>query len=117
LDSFLERRSRCIRLLLLKVCHLSLANSITVFGGSDIFADLYAMDLVCPNSSDIGTYVGQGLAICSFGALAGTPINGALIRSYGYLEASMFSAAMVTAGLVCQIIARFLLEKRPWAVV
>lgn len=117
LDSFPERLFRCIRLLLLKVCHLSLAHSITVFGWSDIFADLYVMVSVCPNPSDIGTYVGQGLAICSFGALAGTPINGALIRSYGYLEASMFSAAMVTAGLLCQIIARFLLEKRPWTVV
>lgn len=65
---------------------------------------------VCPNASDIGTYVGQSLAIRSFGALA-------LIRNYGYLEASMFSAAMVTAGLICQIIARLLLEKRLWAVV
>ncbi|KAL3463633.1 putative monocarboxylate transporter [Aspergillus heterothallicus] len=72
---------------------------------------------VCPNTSDIGTYIGQGLAICSFGALGGTPINGALIRNYGYLEASMFSAAMVTAGLICQIIARFLLERRLSAVV
>lgn len=75
------------------------------------------MSVMCPNPSDIGTYVGQGLAICSFGALGSIPINGALIRNYGYLEASMFSGAAITAGLICQIIARLLLEKRPWAVV
>lgn len=75
------------------------------------------MYVVCPNPSDIGTYVGQGLAVCSFGALAGTPINGALIRNYGYLEASMFSGAMITAGLICQVIARLLLERKLLAVV
>lgn len=72
---------------------------------------------VCPNPSDIGTYVGQGLALCSFGALAGTPINGALVRNYGFLEASMFSGAMVTVGLICQIIGRLLLDRRIGVVV
>ncbi|KAJ5194772.1 monocarboxylate transporter [Penicillium cinerascens] len=46
---------------------------------------------VCPNPSDIST-------------------------NYGYLEASMFSGAAFMAGLIYQIIARLLLEKRPWAV-
>ncbi|KAL2824612.1 major facilitator superfamily domain-containing protein [Aspergillus cavernicola] len=72
---------------------------------------------VCPNPSDIGTYVGQGLAFCSLGALAGTPINGALIRNYGYLEASMFSGAAIMVGLTCQIIARLLIDKKPFVVV
>lgn len=73
--------------------------------------------LVCPDPSDIGTYVGQGLAVCSFGALAGTPINGALIRHYSYLSASMFSGAALVVGTICQITARLFLEKQLFVVV
>ncbi|OKL55696.1 hypothetical protein UA08_08994 [Talaromyces atroroseus] len=72
--------------------------------------------VLCPNPSDIGTYVGQGLAVCSFGALAGTPINGALIRQYGYLPASMFSGAALIVGMICHISARLLLDKRLFVV-
>lgn len=40
----------------------------------------------------------MALAICSFGGLAGTPINGVLIRNFGFLSSSIFSGAMVLVG-------------------
>ncbi|KAK2764911.1 hypothetical protein FQN54_008608 [Arachnomyces sp. PD_36] len=71
----------------------------------------------CPNPSEIGTYIGQGLAVCSLGGLAGTPINGALIRNYGYLSCSMFSGATLVVGAVCMLTARLILDKRLTAIV
>lgn len=67
---------------------------------------------MCPSPSDIGTYVGQGLAVCSLGALAGTPVNGALIRNYGYFSASLFSAVTILIGGFCLVAARLLLGKQ-----
>lgn len=66
---------------------------------------------VCPRPSEIGTYIGMGLAFCSLGGLAGTPVNGALIARHGFLSASMFSAVMVLIGTGCVLAARLHLER------
>ena len=63
---------------------------------------------VCPNLADIGTYIGQGSTLCSFGALVGTPVSGVLIRNYGYFCASLFSALTIFAGACCLGAARLL---------
>lgn len=68
--------------------------------------DLLMLTLVCPKPSDTGTYIGMALAICSFGGLAGTPIGGALIGNFGFLNASMFSGAMVLVGAITYSAAR-----------
>ena len=72
---------------------------------------------VCPNPSEIGTYIGQGLAICSFGGLVGTPVNGALIRNYGYLSCSMFCGTTLVVATICMTVARLILERRIVAIV
>ncbi|KAF9893961.1 hypothetical protein FE257_008932 [Aspergillus nanangensis] len=71
----------------------------------------------CPNISDMGTYIGQGSAFCSFGALAGAPIGGLLIRQYGYLSASMLSGGAMFLAACCVITARLLLDKALFVVV
>ncbi|KAL4895398.1 putative monocarboxylate transporter [Aspergillus ambiguus] len=88
-----------------------------IFSGA-VFA-LYAAIVaqVCPNPSDIGTYTGQGLTACGFGVLGGTPINGAIIRRYGYLAASLFSGLMVLLGTIFMIAARLLIGRRLWMVI
>ena len=48
---------------------------------------------------DIGTYMGMGYMVLSFGALAGPPINGALVRHYGtFDQAAIFSGVVTLAG-------------------
>ena len=78
-------------------------------------ADL--LPTVCQRPSDIGTYIGMTLAVCSLGGLAGTPINGALIARYGFLSASMFSAVMVFVGGLSSLMAKLLINRDFWAVV
>src|SRR5579862_4647576 len=63
--------------------------SITVFAAifgffSGAVTSLYppCIAQVTPNPSDIGTYVGMGMGTVSLSALAGTPINGALVSRY-----------------------------------
>ncbi|KAL4889464.1 putative monocarboxylate transporter [Aspergillus ambiguus] len=72
---------------------------------------------VCPKPGDLGTYVGQGLAVCGLGVLAGTPATGALIHHYGYLSASMLCASTMLAGAFCLLAARFCLVKSVFAAV
>ena len=64
-----------------------------VSGSSAAFA-------VCPKDPrDIGTYMGMGLAVSSFGALIGPPINGMLVNIYGgFFEAFLFSGVMCLVG-------------------
>lgn len=71
----------------------------------------------CPEPSNIGTYIGMALALCSLGGLSGTPVNGVLISRYGYLSASIFSAVMVLAEAVSNLIAKLLMNRNFWAVV
>ncbi|KAF9882863.1 hypothetical protein FE257_004949 [Aspergillus nanangensis] len=87
------------------------------FSGASISLYPPSVSQTCPNPSDIATYIGQGLSLCSIGALAGTPINGALIRTYGYGSASLFSGFAILVGTLCLFGSRFLLNRQVKAVI
>lgn len=55
---------------------------------------------LCPKDPrDIGTYLGMGIAVSSFAALIGPPVNGALVDTYGdFLQVSIFSGVMLLVG-------------------
>jgi MFS family permease len=58
-----------------------------------------AFTLVVKDARDNGTYMGMGLAVSSFAALIGPPVNGALIDRYGgFFEVSVFSGVMCLFG-------------------
>ena len=65
----------------------------TIIGLSPATIAMTAMD---PN--EIGSYLGMGLAALSISGLTGTPITGALIKSYG-----SYDPAIIFAG-VCSIV-------------
>ncbi|RFN43756.1 riboflavin transporter mch5 [Fusarium flagelliforme] len=58
-----------------------------------------AFGLVVKDPRDSGAYMGTGLAISSFAALIGPPVNGALVDRYGgFFEVSVFSGVMCLFG-------------------
>ncbi|KAA8642767.1 hypothetical protein EYZ11_002934 [Aspergillus tanneri] len=67
------------------------------------------------NHAMIGTRMGMGFSIISLGALAGTPIAGAILGDHGFGAVWNFSAAMVIASGVGVTIARFFENKDPKA--
>lgn len=67
------------------------------------------------NHAMIGTRMGMGFSIVSFGALAGTPIAGAILGDREFGAVWNFSAAMVIACTVGVTIARFFENKEPRA--
>jgi MFS family permease len=70
-----------------------------VFGftsGTIISGVSVAFALVSKDPRNNGTYMGMGLAVSSFAALIGPPVNGALVDRYGgFFQVSVFS------GVVC----------------
>ena len=91
------------------ICCLNKAETIAtlvlysvVFGFSwgTIVSGSSAAFAVCPKDPrDIGTYMGMGLAVSSFGALIGPPVNGMLVNRYGgFSEAFTFSGVMCLVG-------------------
>lgn len=49
--------------------------------------------------SEVGTYMGMGMAVAGVGALIGPPINGAIVQATGgYFAVCMFSGAITVAG-------------------
>ncbi|RYP75651.1 hypothetical protein DL769_003781 [Monosporascus sp. CRB-8-3] len=57
----------------------------------------------------IGTYMGWGLFIASFGTLIGPPINGVFIDEYGgFFPVAMFSGASTLFGGILAVVAKFL---------
>ncbi|OAQ96528.1 hypothetical protein LLEC1_03089 [Akanthomyces lecanii] len=66
----------------------------TIVSGASAAISLFAKD-----ARDVGTYMGMGMALASFGVLVGPPVNGAFVRSYGgFLEMSVFSGALCLFG-------------------
>ncbi|KAF4911599.1 Aspyridones efflux protein apdF [Colletotrichum viniferum] len=52
-----------------------------------------------PDPSEVGTYMGMGMAVAGVGALIGPPINGAIVGATGnFFAVSMFSGAITVAG-------------------
>lgn len=54
----------------------------------------------CPlKVQDMGTYLGMGMALSSFAALIGPPVNGVLVDKYdGFSQVAIFSGVMSLAG-------------------
>lgn len=49
--------------------------------------------------SEVGTYMGMGMAVAGIGALIGPPINGAIVQATGdYFAVCMFSGSIAVAG-------------------
>ncbi|RTE73838.1 hypothetical protein BHE90_011756 [Fusarium euwallaceae] len=73
-----------------------------VFGftsGTIISGASAAFTLVTKDSRDNGTYMGMGMALSSFAALIGPPVNGALVDKYaGFSQVSVFSGVMCLVG-------------------
>lgn len=67
------------------------------------------------NHAMIGTRMGMGFSIISLGALAGTPIAGAILGNRGFDAVWNFSAAMVIACSIGVTIARFFEKNNPMA--
>lgn len=66
----------------------------TIISGAAAAFTVYVNDL-----QNLGTYMGQGLAIASFAALIGPPTNGVLIDKYGgFSEVTIYSGIMTLVG-------------------
>ncbi|KAI9765532.1 MAG: hypothetical protein M1840_007358 [Geoglossum simile] len=98
--------------------------SITVFAAlfgffSGAVTSLYppCIAQVTQSTSDIGTYVGMGMATVSLSALAGTPINGVLVHTHhNYNQAAAFSGAALMAGACITAAARYTIKRELFAV-
>lgn len=75
---------------------------------SGAVASLLTLNLahVPKNPRDIGTYMGQGMAIVAIGALIGPPSNGALVTRYGQFDQSynMSGTFVVAGGLIVLLV-------------
>lgn len=71
----------------------------------------------CPSSpQDIGTYLGMGMALCSFAVLIGPPINGAIVTRYHEFSQSFdMSGVFVIAGAFVILVAKQLSGKGMFA--
>ncbi|KAJ4251885.1 hypothetical protein NW762_011182 [Fusarium torreyae] len=67
-----------------------------------------AFTLVTKDPRNNGTYMGMGLAVSSFAALIGPPVNGALVDRYGgFFQLSVFSGVMCLAGGCLGLLGKF----------
>ncbi|GAM86507.1 hypothetical protein ANO11243_045210 [Dothideomycetidae sp. 11243] len=62
---------------------------------------------ITPKPQFIGTYMGQGMIFFAVAGLTGSPIGGAIIDKYGYLDGSMFGGASLLVGFLLIVAARF----------
>jgi MFS family permease len=75
--------------------------------GAIISAGSVVFTHCAPNPREIGTWMGQGIAVASIAILIGPPINGALLnRFHGFDELSLFSGVMCLMGAVLALIAK-----------
>ncbi|KAK5655127.1 hypothetical protein OQA88_6026 [Cercophora sp. LCS_1] len=78
-----------------------------VTSGAIISAGSVVFTHCARSPSDIGTYMGMGIAIAAIAVLIGPPINGALLHRYeGFGELSAFSGAMCTLGTGLAVLAK-----------
>ncbi|KAJ3496703.1 hypothetical protein NLG97_g2464 [Lecanicillium saksenae] len=79
----------------------------TIISGASAAISIFAKD-----ARDIGTYMGMGMALASFGVLIGPPVNGAFVRDYGsFFEVSMFSGAMCLFGGIIALSTKFMMPQ------
>ncbi|KAF5684590.1 riboflavin transporter MCH5 [Fusarium circinatum] len=68
--------------------------------------------LVSKDPRNNGTYMGMGLAVSSFAALIGPPVNGVLVSKYGgFFQVSVFSGVMCLFGGCLATVAKMWTEK------
>ncbi|KAK4448803.1 monocarboxylate permease-like protein [Podospora aff. communis PSN243] len=80
--------------------------------GAIISAGSVVFTHCAPNPREIGTWMGQGIAVASFAILIGPPINGALLnRFHGFDELSLFSGAMCLMGTGLALMAKWFTEE------
>ncbi|KAH7213374.1 major facilitator superfamily domain-containing protein [Fusarium redolens] len=86
-----------------------------VFGfcsGTIISGVSAAFTLVSKDPRNNGTYMGMGLAVSSFAALIGPPVNGVLVSKYGgFFQVSVFSGVMCLFGGCLAAVAKMWTEK------
>lgn len=91
---------------------IGFAVAIGFTSGAIISGSSVALSLCPTNPRDVGTWLGQALAIASLAALAAPPANGALIKAYGGFEqASYLSGAMCLLGALLTLAAKALTDK------
>ncbi|CAM1511032.1 Fc.00g085450.m01.CDS01 [Cosmosporella sp. VM-42] len=82
-----------------------------VFGfcsGAIISGGSVAITLCTDDPKNIGTYMGVGMALASFAALAGPPASGAMIDRYGrFDEVTYFGGAMTMVGAIVACFAKW----------
>lgn len=81
-------------------CYWGILSGVLVTGPSSIIAH----PVFCPNPNYMGTRLGMMWGISSFGALAGTPIAGALVNleTASFLRAQVFAGCMMIGAMVMQ---------------
>ncbi|KAF2646534.1 MFS general substrate transporter [Massarina eburnea CBS 473.64] len=81
-----------------------------VFGftsGMIISGGSAAFSICVQDPRDLGTYMGQGLAVGSLAALIGPPVNGVLEKKYGgFLQVSIFSGVFCVVGGVIALLSK-----------
>ncbi|KAF4945717.1 hypothetical protein FGADI_11720 [Fusarium gaditjirri] len=86
-----------------------------VFGfcsGTIISGVSAAFTLVSKDPRNNGTYMGMGLAVGSFAALIGPPVNGVLVSKYGgFFQVSVFSGVVCLFGGCLATVAKMWTEK------
>ncbi|KAF5547658.1 riboflavin transporter MCH5 [Fusarium napiforme] len=86
-----------------------------VFGfcsGTIISGVSAAFTLVSKDARNNGTYMGMGLAVSSFAALIGPPVNGVLVSKYGgFFQVSVFSGVMCLFGGCLATVAKVWTDK------
>ena len=83
--------------------------------GAIVSGSTVAITLCPKNPMDVGTYMGQGIAVAALATLVGPPVTGALVDKYGgFTEAVMFSGAFCMFGGVLMIFTKHFTEKGIW---
>ena len=67
--------------------------------------------LSADNRALIGTRLGMGIGIASLGALAGTPIAGAILNSKGFTSTWSFSGGLILGCACLMVVARLLKDR------
>ncbi|KAK0702394.1 major facilitator superfamily domain-containing protein [Lasiosphaeris hirsuta] len=71
---------------------------------------------LCPKDTrDVGTWLGQAMALASFAALAGPPANGALLKAYGGFEqVTYLTGSMCMVGALLVLYSKKFTEQGVW---
>ena len=87
----------------------------TIYGfcsGAIVSLQATCMAAIPKNPQNIGTYLGMGMFVSSFAALAGPPLNGLLVSKHdSFDQASIMSGVFVLAGGFLVIVVKYVVGK------